>query len=66
MLQGLRENEQFKGFYAKLSDITNLVYTLEKKYPESMIMKKILRLLPDRFHSKVIVIEEQKQLRDKG
>ncbi|KAL2461743.1 Uncharacterized protein Adt_45163 [Abeliophyllum distichum] len=58
----IRDDEQFKDFYTKLSDITNTAYTLGKKYSESKIVRKILRSLPDRFHSKVTVIEESKEI----
>lgn len=37
-----RDDEQFMDFYAKLSNITNTTYALEKKYSESKVVRKLL------------------------
>lgn len=36
----MRENEHFKDFYVKHINVTNLAYTVGKKYLESKILKK--------------------------
>lgn len=52
------DNETFDVFYAKLSDIANSSFNLGEKIPESKIVRKILRSLPERFQPKVTAIEE--------
>ena len=52
------EDESFDEFYAKLKDIVNSTFNLGEQIPESKIVKKILRSLLERFHSKITVIEE--------
>ena len=41
-----------------MSDIVNFSFNLGEKIPESKIVGKILRSLPDRFKPKVTAIEE--------
>ena len=52
----------FDEFYAKLKDIVNLVFNLGETILEPKIVRKVLRFLPERFHAKIIAIEESKDI----
>ena len=54
--------ESLSDFYSKLGDIVNKSFALGEKIHESMLVRKIIRLLPNRFQSKIITIEENKNL----
>ena len=56
------EDESFDEFYAKLNDIMNSVFNLEETIPKPKIVRKVLRSLPERFHAKIIAIEESKDI----
>ena len=56
------EDESFDEFYAKLKDIVNLAFNLKEQILEPKIVRKIVRPLLERFHTKIIVIEESKDL----
>ena len=56
------EDESFDKFYAKLKDIVNSAFNLGKTIPEPKIVRKVLRSLPERFHTKITVIEELKDI----
>ena len=58
----MEEDEKFDEFYAKLKDIVNSAFNLGECIAESKIVRKILRSLPKRFHAKIIVIEEVKDI----
>ena len=58
----MHEDESLYDFYTKLCDIANESFTLSEKIPETTFVRKIIRFLPDRFSSKVIAIEEAKDL----
>lgn len=58
----MEDNEKFKDFHARLSDVVNNSYNLGEKIPESKVVHKILRSLPDSFLSKVTAIEESKDV----
>ena len=58
----MEEDETFDEFYAKLKDIVNSAFNLEKCIVEFKIVRKILRSLPKRFHAKIIAIEEAKDI----
>ena len=58
----MEEDESFDEFYAKLKDVVNSVFNLGKTIPEPKIMRKVLRSLPKRFHAKITVIEESKDI----
>ena len=58
----MEENESFNEFYAKLKDIVNSAFNLGKTIPEPKIVRKVLRSLPERFHAKVTMIEESKDI----
>ena len=58
----MEEDESFDEFYAKLKDIVNSAFNLGKTIPEPKIVRKVLRYLPERFHTKITVIEELKDI----
>ena len=58
----MKEDESFDEFYAKLKDIVNSTFNLGKTIPEPKIVRKMLRSLPERFHAKITVIEESKDI----
>ena len=58
----MENDESFDEFYAKLKDIVNLAFNLEKTIPEPKVIKKVLRSLLKRFHAKITVIEESKDI----
>ena len=58
----MEEDESFDEFYAKLKDIVNSAFNLGETIPESKIVRKVLRSLPERFHAKITAIEESKDI----
>ena len=58
----MEEDETFDEFYTKLKDIVNSAFNLGESIAEPKIVKKILRSLPELFHAKIIVIEEEKDI----
>ena len=58
----MEEDETFDEFYAKLKDIVNSAFNLGESIAEPKIVRKILRFLPERFHAKITVIEEVKDI----
>ena len=58
----MEEDESFDEFYAKLKDIVNLTFNLGETIPKLKIVKKVLRSLPERFHAKITVIDESKDI----
>ena len=58
----MEEDELFDEFYAKLKDIVNSAFNLGETIPEPKIVRKVLRSLPERFHAKITVIEESKDI----
>ena len=58
----MEEDETFDEFYANLKDIMNSAFNLGESIAESKIVRKILRSLPERFHAKITVIEEMKDI----
>ena len=54
----MEEDESFDEFYAKLKDIVNLTFNLGETIPEPKILRKVLKSLPERFHAKIMAIEE--------
>ena len=52
----------FDEFYAKLKDIVNSVFNLGEQIPKPKIVRKVPRSLPERFHAKIIAIEESKDI----
>ena len=58
----MEEDESLDEFYAKLKDIVNSAFNLGETIPEPKIVRKVLRSLLDRFHSKIMAIEESKDI----
>ena len=58
----MEEDESFDEFYAKLKDIVNLAFNLGKTIHEPKIVRKVFESLPERFHAKIITIEESKDI----
>ena len=58
----MEEDESFDEFYAKLKDIVNSAFNLGETIPEPKIVRKVLRSLPGRFHTKITAIEESKDI----
>ena len=58
----MEEDESFDEFYAKLKDIVNSAFNLGETIPEPKIVRKVLRSLPERFHAKIMAIEESKDI----
>ena len=58
----MEEDELFDEFYAKLKDIVNSAFNLRKTIHETKIVRKVLRSLPERFHAKITMIEESKDI----
>ena len=54
----MEEDESFNEFYVKLKDIVNSTFNLGETIHEPKIVRKVLRSLPERFHAKIMVIEE--------
>ena len=58
----MEEDESFDEFYAKLKDIMNSGFNLGETIPEPKIVRKVLKSLPERFHGKIMAIEESKDI----
>ena len=58
----MEEDESFDEFYAKLKDIVNPTFNLGETIPKPKIVRKVLRSLPERFHAKITMIEESKDI----
>jgi hypothetical protein len=58
------EEEAFREFYTKISDLRNSMVSLGKQMSDVKLIRKILRSLPERFRIKVTTIEESKDLEE--
>ena len=58
----IEEDETFDEFYAKLKNIMNSAFNLGECIAESKIVRKVLSSLLERFHAKIIAIEEIKDI----
>ena len=58
----MEEDESFDEFYAKLKDIVNSAFNLGETILEPKIVRKVLRFLSERFHTKIIAIKESKDI----
>ena len=58
----MKEDESFDEFYAKFKDIVNSAFNFGETILEPKIVKKVLRSLPERFHAKIIAIDESKDI----
>ena len=54
----MEEDKSFDEFYAKLKDIVNSAFNLG----ETILVRKVLKSLPKRFHAKITIIEESKDI----
>ena len=58
----MEEDESFDEFYAKLKDIVNSAFNLGETIPKPKIVRKVLRSLLERFHTKITAIEKLKDI----
>ena len=58
----MEEDESFNEFYVKLKDIVNSTFNLGETILKPKIVRKVLRSLPERFHTKITAIEESKDI----
>ena len=58
----MKEDELFNEFYTKLKDIVNSAFNLRETIPKPKIVRKVFRSLPERFHTKIMAIEESKDI----
>ena len=58
----MEEEESFDEFYAKLKDVVNSSFNLGETILEPKFVRKVLRFLPERFHTKITAIEESKDI----
>ena len=58
----MEDDESFDEFYAKLKDIMNSAFNLGETILEPKIIRKVLRSLLEKFHAKITVIEESKDI----
>ena len=56
----MSDNETLTEFYEKLSDIANEYFALGEKLDDSVLVRKIVRVLPERFDTKLLAMEEAK------
>ena len=54
----IEEDESFDEFYAKIKDIVNSAFNLGESIPEPKIVRKVLKSLPERFHTQITAIEK--------
>ena len=52
----------FDEFYAKFKDIVNSAFNFGKTILKPKILRKVFRSLPERFHAKITVIDESKDI----
>ncbi|KAG5556355.1 hypothetical protein RHGRI_006827 [Rhododendron griersonianum] len=62
----MQEDENFNEFYSKLIAIVNSCETLGEPIPPFRVIKKILRSLPERFKTKVTMLEGKRKLNEKS
>jgi hypothetical protein len=58
------EDETFREFYSKMSDLRNSMVSLGKIVSDVKLIHNILKSLPERFRIKVTTIEESKDLEE--
>ena len=58
----MEEDESFDEFYVKLKDIVNSAFNLGGTILEPKIVRKVLKSLAERFHTKITAIEESKDI----
>ena len=58
----MEEDESFDKFYVKLKDIVNSAFNLRETILEPKIVRKAFKSLPKRFHAKITIIKESKDI----
>ena len=58
----MKEEENIAAYFLQVDEIVNIIKGLGEKFEEPVIVQKILRSLPMRFHSKLSAIEERSDL----
>ena len=58
----MSDDESFDSFYGRLNEIVIAKFNLREKIKDAKVVRKILRSLPESFRTKVIAIEESKDL----
>ena len=58
----MEDDESFNELYSNLKDIVNSAFNFGETIPEPKIVRKVLKYLPKRFHAKITVIEELKDI----
>ena len=58
----IEKDKSFDKFYAKFKDIVNSAFNLGETILEPKIMRNVLKSLPERFHAKIMAIEESKDI----
>ena len=58
----MEEDESFDEFYAKLKDIVNSAFNFGETILEPKIVRKVLKSLSERFHTKITAIKESKDM----
>ena len=58
----MEEDESFNEFYVKLKDIVNSAFNLGETILEPKVVRKVLRSLPERFHTKITATKESKDI----
>ena len=58
----MEEDETFDEFYAKLKDIVNSAFNLREQISKPKIVRKVVKSLRERFHAKIVAIEESKDI----
>ena len=58
----MEKDESFDEFYAKLKDIVNSAFNIGEIIPKPKIVRKVLKSLLKRFHTKIMAIEQSKDI----
>ena len=58
----MEEDESFDEFYAKLKDKVNSAFNLGETILEPKIVRKVLKYLIERFHGKITMTKESKDI----
>ena len=58
----MEEDKPFDKFYAKLKDTVNSAFNSREAILEPKIVRKVLKSLSERFHTKITAIKESKDM----
>ena len=61
-MQSMKKTETIKSYADKLLSIANKVRLLGKDFPDERIVQKILVIVPEKYESKILALEESKDL----